>query len=62
MVQTCFDHCVNDFTTKSVTGKEESCTMKCVDKNLKTQERLGQRFQEYNAAMMQTGQLPQGRV
>ncbi|KAG8526771.1 protein transporter tim9 [Bacidia gigantensis] len=58
LVQRCFDDCVNDFTTKSVTSKEESCTMRCVDKYMKSQERLGQRFQEQNAAMMQSGQLP----
>ena len=57
MVQKCFDHCVSDFTTKSVTAKEEGCAMKCVDKNFRTQERLGQRFQEMNAAMGQSGGL-----
>ncbi|KAL9098842.1 MAG: hypothetical protein Q9163_005571 [Psora crenata] len=58
LVQRCFDDCVNDFTTKSLHSREEGCTMKCVDKYLKSQERLGQRFQENNAAMMQSGQLP----
>ena len=58
LVQRCFDDCINDFTTKSITGREEGCVMRCVDKNLKSQERLGQRFQETNAAMTQSGQLP----
>ena len=58
LVQRCFDDCVNDFTTKSLHPKEEGCVMKCVDKYLKGSERLGQRFQEQNAAMMQSGQLP----
>ncbi|MCJ1272403.1 protein transporter tim9 [Puttea exsequens] len=58
LVQRCFDDCVNDFTTKSLHSKEEGCVMKCVDKYLKGSERLGQRFQEQNAAMMQSGQLP----
>lgn len=58
MVQRCFDDCVNDFTTKSLHSKEEGCVMKCVDKHLKSSERIGQRFQEQNAAMMQSGQLP----
>lgn len=58
LVQTCFDNCINDFTTKSLHSREESCVMRCVDKSLKAQERLGQRFQEQNAAMAQAGQLP----
>lgn len=58
LVQRCFDDCVNDFTTKSLHSKEEGCVMKCVDKYLKGSERLGQRFQEQNAAMTQSGQLP----
>lgn len=58
LVQTCFDNCINDFTTKSLHSREESCVMRCVDKSLKAQERLGQRFQEQNAAMAQSAQLP----
>ena len=58
LVQRCFDDCVNDFTTKSLQSREEGCAMKCVEKYLKGSERLGQRFQELNAAMMQSGQLP----
>ncbi|MCJ1365525.1 protein transporter tim9 [Acarospora aff. strigata] len=58
LVQRCFDDCVNDFTTKSLHTKEEGCVMRCVDKYLKGSERLGQRFQEQNAAMMQSGQMP----
>lgn len=57
MVQRCFDDCVNDFTTKSLTNREEQCLMRCVDKNLKSSQRLNERFQEQNAAMMQSGQL-----
>ena len=58
LVQRCFDDCVNDFTTKSLISREEGCVMRCVDKYLKASERLGQRFQEQNAAMMQSGALP----
>ncbi|KAL1848252.1 protein transporter tim9 [Paecilomyces lecythidis] len=58
LVQRCFDDCVNDFTTKSLVSREESCVMRCVDKHLKASARLGERFQEQNAAMMQGGQLP----
>ncbi|KAB8237477.1 hypothetical protein ETB97_010124 [Aspergillus alliaceus] len=58
LVQRCFDDCVNDFTTKSLISREETCTLRCVDKFLKGSARLNERFQEQNAAMMQSGQLP----
>ncbi|KAL7272677.1 protein transporter tim9 [Rhizina undulata] len=51
----CFDDCINDFTSKAVSTKEETCVSRCVDKFLKTSERLGQRFAEQNQAMMQQG-------
>ncbi|CDM27171.1 hypothetical protein DTO013E5_4344 [Penicillium roqueforti] len=57
MVQRCFDDCVNDFTTKSLINREETCIMRCVDKNLKSSARLNERFQEQNAAMMQSGSM-----
>ncbi|KAL4894448.1 Tim10/DDP family zinc finger protein [Aspergillus ambiguus] len=58
LVQRCFDDCVNDFTTKSLISREEGCVMRCVDKYLKGSARLNERFQEQNAAMMQSGQMP----
>ncbi|KAN0077908.1 Tim10/DDP family zinc finger [Elaphomyces granulatus] len=58
LVQRCFDDCVNDFTTKSLVPREEGCVLRCVDKYLKSSTRLGERFQEQNATMMQSGQLP----
>ena len=62
LVQKCFEDCVNDFTTKSLHSKEEGCVMRCVDKFLKTSERVGQRFAEQNATMMQNaGTGPLGR-
>ncbi|KAJ9501644.1 protein transporter tim9 [Exophiala xenobiotica] len=57
LVQRCFDHCVNDFTTKSLISREESCVMRCVDKYMRSNERVGERFQEQNAAMMQAGSM-----
>ena len=36
-------------------SKEEGCVMRCVDKFLKASERLGERFQEQNAALAQQG-------
>ncbi|KAF4308136.1 protein transporter tim9 [Botryosphaeria dothidea] len=58
LVQRCFDDCITDFSTKSLGSREEGCVMRCVDKILKGSERLGNRFQEQNAAMAQTGALP----
>ncbi|KAF2104037.1 hypothetical protein NA57DRAFT_50886 [Rhizodiscina lignyota] len=58
MVQRCFDDCINDFSSKSIGSKEESCVMRCVDKQLKSSERLGLRFQEQNATMMGPGAMP----
>lgn len=55
LVQRCFNDCVTDFTSKSLASKEEGCVMRCVDKFLKSSERLGERFQEQNAAMAQQG-------
>lgn len=50
LVERCFSDCVNDFTSKSLSGKEESCLEKCAEKFLKHSERVGQRFAEENAS------------
>ncbi|KZZ86895.1 mitochondrial import inner membrane translocase subunit tim9 [Ascosphaera apis ARSEF 7405] len=57
IVQRCFEDCVNDFTTKSLIGKEEGCINRCFDKFMKGSERVNQRFQEQNSAMMQSGSM-----
>ena len=46
LVQRCFADCVNDFTSKTLTSKEETCLVRCSEKFLKHSERVGQRFQE----------------
>ncbi|KAG5356826.1 Mitochondrial import inner membrane translocase subunit TIM9 [Yarrowia sp. C11] len=53
LVQRCFTDCVNDFTSKALSSREEACLEKCSEKFLKHSERVGQRFQEQNAALMQ---------
>jgi len=58
LVQRCFNDCVNDFTSKSLASKEEACVFRCVDKFMKASERLGERFQEQNAQMAQSGSIP----
>ncbi|KAI9341270.1 hypothetical protein DFJ73DRAFT_843927 [Zopfochytrium polystomum] len=35
MVDTCFRQCVDDFTSKLLTGKEERCLSRCAEKFLK---------------------------
>lgn len=54
LVERCFSDCVNDFTSAKLTSKEQSCIMKCSEKFLKHSERVGQRFQEQNAALNQS--------
>lgn len=55
IVQRCFDDCVTDFTTKSIIGRENGCINRCFEKFMKGSERVNQRFQEQNTAMMQSG-------
>lgn len=52
LVERCFSDCINDFTSKSLQPKEETCLSKCAEKFLKHSERIGQRFAEENANMM----------
>lgn len=53
LVDRCFSDCVNDFTSDKLTSKETTCISKCSEKFMKHSERVGQRFQEQNQAMMQ---------
>lgn len=56
LVERCFADCVNDFTSQTLSSKEQTCVGRCAEKFMKHSERVGQRFQELNAKMMQ-GQL-----
>ncbi|KAG8883602.1 protein transporter tim9 [Tulasnella sp. 331] len=49
LVERCFTSCCNDFTSKSLSSKEDTCVMNCTDKFLKHSERVGTRFAEHNA-------------
>ncbi|EDW82143.1 uncharacterized protein Dwil_GK25286 [Drosophila willistoni] len=61
----CFTDCVRDFTSRDVQEKEEKCSLNCMEKYLKMNQRISQRFQEFqmitneNAMAMakKTGQL-----
>ena len=43
----CFADCVNDFTSRSVSGKETDCSIKCLTKYLQSTQRISLRFQEH---------------
>lgn len=43
----CFNDCVFDFTTRNVSSKEDQCASNCFDKFLKMNQRISQRFQEF---------------
>ncbi|KAL0120172.1 hypothetical protein PUN28_008076 [Cardiocondyla obscurior] len=43
----CFVDCVSDFTTREVRPKEEKCALNCMEKYLKMNQRVSQRFQEF---------------
>ncbi|KAA1073533.1 hypothetical protein PTTG_08469 [Puccinia triticina 1-1 BBBD Race 1] len=53
LVERCFTSCCQDFTSRALSSKEESCVNNCADKFLKHSERVGARFSEHNAEMMQ---------
>ncbi|KRZ84945.1 Kynurenine--oxoglutarate transaminase 3 [Trichinella sp. T8] len=55
----CFVDCVHDFTTRSVTVREENCVSNCLEKYLKVLQRISQRFHEYQLIQAEaTGNVP----
>ncbi|EMR11607.1 hypothetical protein PNEG_00048 [Pneumocystis murina B123] len=48
LVNKCFSDCINEFVSKSLNSKEETCVIRCANKFLKHSERVGQRFTEIN--------------
>merc|ERR1711939_199018 len=55
LVERCFSSCCNDFTSKALSSKEETCVNMCTNKFLKHSERVGMRFSEQNAEMLSKG-------
>jgi mitochondrial import inner membrane translocase subunit TIM9 len=51
MVDHCFVSCIDDFSSKALSGRESGCITRCVKKSMATQQRLSERFQEHNASM-----------
>ncbi|KAK1750682.1 Tim10/DDP family zinc finger-domain-containing protein [Echria macrotheca] len=51
LVDNCFTACVDDFTSKALSGRENGCISRCVIKSMATQTRLSERFAELNQSM-----------
>ena len=51
LVDQCFGACVDDFSSKAISGRENGCITRCVKKAIATQTRLSDRFQEHSAQM-----------
>ncbi|KAK9891641.1 hypothetical protein WA026_015605 [Henosepilachna vigintioctopunctata] len=43
----CFNDCITDFTSRSIRNTEDKCTSNCLEKFLKVNQRISQRFQEF---------------
>ncbi|XP_055305470.1 mitochondrial import inner membrane translocase subunit Tim9 [Sitodiplosis mosellana] len=43
----CFMDCVSDFTSRDVKKAEDLCALNCMEKYLKMNQRISQRFQEF---------------
>ncbi|CAK1543152.1 unnamed protein product [Leptosia nina] len=43
----CFNDCVHDFTSRTLRSTEEKCILNCMDKYLRTNQRVSQRFHEF---------------
>ncbi|OAQ99649.1 hypothetical protein LLEC1_03340 [Akanthomyces lecanii] len=53
LVDHCFTSCVDDFTSKALSSRENGCINRCVLKWMATQQRVSDRFQEHNAQLSQ---------
>lgn len=43
----CFQDCIFDFTGRNFSSVEDTCSNNCVEKYLKMNQRISQRFQEF---------------
>ncbi|XP_062502949.1 mitochondrial import inner membrane translocase subunit Tim9-like [Corticium candelabrum] len=60
--ESCFMDCVNDFTSRKVTGKEDQCASHCVEKYLKLTQRLSLRIQEHQAQQLEAMGVKPGQT
>ncbi|CRK18510.1 hypothetical protein BN1708_000981 [Verticillium longisporum] len=51
VVDHCFNACIDDFTSKTLSSRENGCITRCVQKQMFSRQRLSERFQEHNAEM-----------
>lgn len=56
LVDHCFVSCVDDFSSKALSGRETGCVSRCVQKYMAMSQRLSERFQEHNAQLQQQQQ------
>ena len=56
LVDHCFVSCIDDFSSKALSGKETGCVSRCVQKHMSMSQRLSERFQEHNALLQQQQQ------
>ncbi|XP_063696352.1 mitochondrial import inner membrane translocase subunit Tim9 [Culicoides brevitarsis] len=47
LTELCFADCVTDFTSRTIKPEEERCSLTCTEKFLKMNQRISQRFQEF---------------
>ncbi|XP_066149590.1 mitochondrial import inner membrane translocase subunit Tim9-like [Euwallacea fornicatus] len=47
LTEMCFIDCVSDFTSRNVKHAEDKCSLNCLEKFLKVNQRISQRFQEF---------------
>ncbi|XP_077292221.1 translocase of inner membrane 9 [Arctopsyche grandis] len=43
----CFTDCIHDFTSRTIKKSEDNCALNCMEKFLRMNQRITQRFQEY---------------
>merc|ERR1712137_50960 len=43
----CFNDCIWNFTSRTVQDQEDTCAVNCAEKFLKANQRISQRFQEF---------------
>ena len=55
----CFRDCVFDFTSRKFSAVEDNCSNNCVEKYLKMNQRISQRFQEFQMVGNEANKPPQ---
>eukprot|EP00798_Chlamydomonas_sp_ICE-L_P028252 gene28252-31357_t len=51
LVERCFKECTEDMRSKVLSGSEEKCTTRCVEKYMNVTTRVGMRFSEFFGEM-----------